>query len=219
MNFFKAEWSTIGEEVMGFINEFHQNSRLPKVITSSFLTLIPKVKNPKLLKEFHLICLIGSLYKILAKVLAHRLKGQLVSVISNNQTTFIPSRQILDGIVVLNEVVDYATKNKKKCLLRKLDFERAYDTVNWEFLAKTLTDMNFHPKWVKWMRACISGSSMSILVNGSPTSEFRMEKGLQQGDPFAPFLFTIVVEGLARMVGKAEALGIFRGFELVSGVG
>lgn len=214
LNFFKATWNIIKEDIMGFFKEFHLNASLPKALTSSFLALIPKVKNPSLLKEFRPICLIGSLYKILSKVLAKRLKDYLGSLISICQTAFIPQRQILDGIVVLNEIVESAKRRKSKCLLLKLDFERAFDTVSWSFLEKMMTKMNFHITWVRWMRACLFKSTMSVLVNGSPTEEFSVEKGLRQGDPLAPFMFIIATEGLARMVRKAGELGILKGFNI-----
>ncbi|GAU24569.1 hypothetical protein TSUD_149100 [Trifolium subterraneum] len=73
--------------------------------------------------------------------------------------------------------------------------------------------VEFHG-WMKWMRACIFEISMSILVNGSPTEDFKVQKGLRQGDPLSPFLFLIVTEGLTGMVRKAVDIGKFKGYKV-----
>ncbi|MCH85285.1 LINE-1 reverse transcriptase like, partial [Trifolium medium] len=129
-------------------------------------------------------------------------------------SAFLSGRQILDGVVVLNEVIDLAKRRKDKCLLFKVDFERVYDTVSWNFLERMMVKMGFAEKWMCWMRACIFNSSMSVLVNGSPTEDFKVGKGLRQGDPLSPFLFLIAAEGLTVMVKKAVDIGKFVGFKV-----
>ncbi|MCI24320.1 LINE-1 reverse transcriptase like [Trifolium medium] len=74
--------------------------------------------------------------------------------------------------------------------------------------------MKFPEKWLEWMRACIFTSSMSILVNGSPTEEFTIGKGLREGDPLSPFLFIIAAEGLTRLTQKVVEIGSFRAFRV-----
>ncbi|PNX99941.1 cysteine-rich receptor-like protein kinase, partial [Trifolium pratense] len=214
LNFFKACWVIVKFDVMNFLEEFHAKARLPKAVTASFLTLIPKKDHPQDLFDFRPICLIGSLYKILSKILANRLKRVLGKLISNGQSAFLPHRQIFDGVVVLNEVIDLAKRRKDKCMFFKVDFERAYDSVSWGFLDRMMTLMGFSAEWMSWMRACIFESSMSILVNGSPTDDFKVGRGLRQGDPLSPFLFLIVAEGLAGMMNKAVDIGKFKGFSI-----
>lgn len=120
----------------------------------------------------------------------------LHSIISSCQTTFIPHKQILDGTLVVNEVVDLAKRRKDQFLFLKVDFEKAYDSVNWSFLDYMMGRLGFDDKWRKWIKACIFSSRVSILVNGSPTGEIDIARGLRQGDPLALFLFLIVSEGL-----------------------
>ncbi|CAJ2641645.1 unnamed protein product [Trifolium pratense] len=96
----------------------------------------------------------------------------------------------------------------------KVDFERAYDTVNWNFLEYMMRRMGFDQHWLEWMRACIFNSSMSVLVNGSPTEDFLVGKGLRQGDPLSPFLFLIAAEGLTRLMQKAVDNSSFHGFKV-----
>lgn len=203
-NFIKSCWEIISPEVLSFFEEFHHLVRLLKAISASFLTLVPKCKNPQRLEEYRPISIIGSMYKLLAKVLAGRLKGVMRKVISETQNAFISGRNILDGVVVVNEVIDMAKRMKQQCLILKVDFQKAYDTVSWGYLDYMLRRMGFSEKWRGWMRECVSSNSISILVNGSPTEEFRAQKGIKQGDPLASFLFLIAAEGLAELVRKGE---------------
>lgn len=111
-SFYKQFWELIKGEVCAYIQEFFVNARFPKAVTASFIALIPKTDHPQSLSEYRPISLIGSMYKIVAKLLASRLKGCLGKVISNCQSAFLPRRQILDGVVVVNEVVDYVEKKE-----------------------------------------------------------------------------------------------------------
>lgn len=104
-NFIKAHWDLLKDDILGFVLEFQQNARLPKIIIASFIALIPKSNNPHPLKEFRLISLIGCLYKIIAKILASRLKVVLSRIISPCQTAFLPHRQILDRVLIANELL------------------------------------------------------------------------------------------------------------------
>jgi len=128
--FIKDFWPELKDDVMRFVSEFHRNGKLAKGINAMFIALIPKVDNPQRLHDFRPISLVGSLYKILAKVLANRLRVVLSSVVSETQSTFVKNRQILHGILIANEVVDEAHKLKKELLLFKVDFEKAYDSVD-----------------------------------------------------------------------------------------
>jgi len=115
---------------MHFLSEFHRNGQLSKGINCTFVSLIPKVDSPQCVNDFRPISLVGCMYKILAKVLANRLRKVIGSVISNSQSVFVHRRQILDRILVANEVVDEARKMKKELLLFNVDFEKAYVSVN-----------------------------------------------------------------------------------------
>ncbi|CAK8537008.1 unnamed protein product [Lathyrus sativus] len=210
--FIKRCWSFLKDDIFRYCNYFHSGGRISKSVTSSFLSLIPKSTNPVTLDDYRPICLVGCLHKIVSKLLASRLKKVLDRIISPCQSAFVPGRLMLDGVLVANEVMDYARKERKGCVLFKVDFEKAYDNVSWNFLRSMLTKMGFGSLWRKWMDNLIFQSKMSVLVNGSPTKEFEVEKGLRQGDPLSPFLFVIVAEGLAGLVRKSQELGEFEGF-------
>ncbi|XP_058786284.1 uncharacterized protein LOC131660936 [Vicia villosa] len=213
MEFFKNHWDILKEDLMKFVSDFHAKETLIKACTSSFITLIPKTPNPQNLSEYRPICLVGSLLKILSKLLAARLKLAIDRLISIKQSAFIKKRNIMDGVVVVNELMDLAKRDRRSCLIMKVDYEKAYDSVSWNYLRFMMKSMGFGCKWQKWMEACVFVSSMAVIVNGSSTNDFKVERGLRQGDPLSPLLFVIAMEGLTRLMEKAVETGDFKGFQ------
>ncbi|GJS75871.1 putative RNA-directed DNA polymerase [Tanacetum coccineum] len=133
------------------------------------------------------------------------------NMVGDVQNDFIKGRYILDGILLANETVEFIKRKKEKGLVFKVDFEKAYDSINWRFIIDIMKRMGFGSKWIKWVENCLKSATMSILVNGSPTEEFRLERGVRQGDPLSPFLFILAAEGLNAIVSEAVDKGIFKG--------
>ncbi|GAU16213.1 hypothetical protein TSUD_298450 [Trifolium subterraneum] len=132
----------------------------------------------------------------------------------NRQTAFVKDRQILDDILIANEAVDEACKFQKELLLFKVDFEKAYDSVDWGYLDAVMGRMSFPFLWRKWIKECVCSATASILVNGSPTDEFPLERGLRQGDPFSPFLFLLAAEGLNVLMKAMVESNVFTGYTI-----
>ncbi|GJS84297.1 RNA-directed DNA polymerase, eukaryota [Tanacetum coccineum] len=169
-----------------------------------------------MVKDFRPISLIGSLYKIIAKILANRLVGVLGDIVNEVQLAFIAERQILDGPFILNEILQWSKTKKKQSLIFKVDFEKAYDSVRWDFLDDILKKFGFGEKWCKWIQSCLRSSRGSILINGSPTKEVQFYKGLKQGDPLSPFLFILIMESLHLSFQRVVDNGMFNGIKLSS---
>jgi hypothetical protein len=146
--FFKKFWYLIKNKVRIFFNQFHGSEVLSRCLLSYFVTLIRKVKCPLSLKEYRPISLLGSLYKIISKVLAGRLSKVMNSVISKSQSTLLKGRHFVDGVMIVNEVVEVARLRKRECLILKVDFEKAYDSVEWIFLEYMLRMVGFMGKWI-----------------------------------------------------------------------
>jgi hypothetical protein len=177
--FVKKFWDLLKGDIRIMFDQFHGNATLPKSLLSYFVTLIPKVNSPSSLSDFMPISLLGCIYKIIAKVLEKRLAMVIDSLISTNQSAFIKGRNLVDGVVVVNEVVEMARKSKKECLIFKVDFEKAYDSVDWGFLEYMLQRLGFCAKWIDWIRVCVFAGNLSVLVNGVPTPEINIQRGLK----------------------------------------
>ena len=146
--FWQSCWDFVKEEILEIFKEFHEQSSFLKSLNNTFLVLIPKKDGAEDLGDFRPISLLGGLYKLLAKVLANRLKKLLGKVVSPTQNAFVLGRQILDASLIANEVIDSWQKRKEKWLICKLDIEKAYDSMNWQFLFKALQKMGFRSKWL-----------------------------------------------------------------------
>lgn len=103
-------------------------------------------------------------------------------------------------------------------MILKLDFAKAFDTIRWSFLFQTMDTFGFPEKWMNWIKSILSSEKILVLVNGSPTKEFDVKRGLRQGDPLSPLLFNISVEVLHLILQKAEFMGIIKGVRLGSGL-
>ncbi|GJS06705.1 RNA-directed DNA polymerase, eukaryota, reverse transcriptase zinc-binding domain protein [Tanacetum coccineum] len=212
--FYRRYWNILESDVVDAVTSFFHHGQFPKGSNSSFIALIPKTRDANMVKDFRPISLIGSMYKIIAKILANRLVLVLGDLVNEVQSAFIADRQILDGPFILNEIVQWCQSKKKQSLVFKVDFEKAFDSVRWDYLDDILRRFGFGEKWCSWIQSCLRSSRGSVIVNGSPTEEFQFHKGLKQGDPLSPFLFILVMETLHISFQRIVDAGMFKGIML-----
>jgi len=177
--FIKFCWEILRMDVMSAVKDFATKSHWPRGSTASFLCLVPKVENPLQLGEFRPISLVGCLYKIISKALSLHLKKVISKVIDVRQSAFLEGRGLLDSVLVENEVLEEYKRKKKSCVFFKVDYEKAYDSVSWEFLYYMLKRLGFCAQWIRWIKCCLEFGSVSVLLNGSPIGEFTLRKGLR----------------------------------------
>ncbi|KAK3225036.1 hypothetical protein Dsin_004898 [Dipteronia sinensis] len=124
---------------------------------------------------------------------------------------FVKWRQITDSLVFVEEIINKWKREKIWGLVVKLDFENAYDSVDYGFLDATIEGMGFGSKWRWWISDCISSPLLSVLDNESLTSQFDMEKGLRQDHLLSSSLFNIVIGGLRCLLQRADELCLVMG--------
>ncbi|XP_071741317.1 uncharacterized protein [Rutidosis leptorrhynchoides] len=146
------------------IRNFFVSCSMPRGANSAFFSLITKIHNPMLITDFRPISLVGCFYKTDTKILTNRLQGIIDKIISPVQTTFISGRQILDGPLMLSEIIDWYKRKNKKMLMFKVDFEKAYGSVNWEYLLSMLSILGYADKWCSWIRGCLFTARTRILL-------------------------------------------------------
>ncbi|GKC32682.1 RNA-directed DNA polymerase, eukaryota, reverse transcriptase zinc-binding domain protein [Tanacetum coccineum] len=153
-------------------------------------------------------------YQKLSSLLANRLVVVLGSLVNEVQSAFVADRQILDGPFILNEIFQWCKSKKEQSLVFKVDFEKAYDSVQWDYLDDILRKFSFGDKWRVWIQNCLHSSRGSVIVIGSLTEEFHFYKGLKQGDPLSPFLFILVMESLHVSFQRVVDACMFNGISL-----
>ncbi|RVW85281.1 Transposon TX1 uncharacterized 149 kDa protein [Vitis vinifera] len=213
---FQDCWDVIKEDLVRVFAEFHRSGIINQSTNASFIVLLPKKNMTKKISDFRPISLITSLYKIIAKVLSGCLRGVLHETIHSTQGAFVQGRQILDVVLIVNEIVDEKRHSEEEGDVFKIDFEKAYDHVSWDFLDHMLENKGFSPRWRKWMRDCLSTVSFAVLVNGNAKGWVKASRDLRQADPLSFFLFTLVVDVLSRMLLRADEKNSLEGFKVDS---
>uniref|UniRef100_A0A0A9BMP3 Reverse transcriptase domain-containing protein n=1 Tax=Arundo donax TaxID=35708 RepID=A0A0A9BMP3_ARUDO len=96
-------------------------------------------------------------------------------------------------------------------ILLELDFERLYDNVHFDFLEEVLILKGFTDKWIQWMKKLLQGGSENVMVNGKPGPYFETQKGLRQGHPLSPLLFSLVLNALSAMLNRGKEKNVLEG--------
>ncbi|KAJ9552677.1 hypothetical protein OSB04_016722 [Centaurea solstitialis] len=213
--FFKAAWGIVGNDVLLAIHNFFYRSHLPRELNHTLLCLLPKSPNASMVSDFRPIACCSVLYKCISKIIVERMKPYLDGLVSKTQSAFIPGRRIVDNILMAHELVSgyHLDRGPPRCAF-KIDLRKAYDMVNWRYLFNMLRGFRFHPALVRWVTELVSTPSYSIVINGESRGHFVGKRGIRQGDPLSPYLFTLVMEGFSMLFKQCiEEAGNF-GFHL-----
>ncbi|KAF5465338.1 hypothetical protein F2P56_015356 [Juglans regia] len=218
--FYQQNWDVVGSQVSESVLYVLNSKGNLDDINNTFITLIPKKKNCTKVSDFRPISLCNVLYKIISKTIANMLKKILPSIISQNQSAFIPGRLLSDNVIVAFETLHSMhckMASREGYMAMKLDMSKAYDRVEWSFLRAALCKMGFDFAWVELVMRCVESVSYSILVNGIPQSVFSPSRGIRRGDPLSPYLFIMCAEALGSMISKGVEEGVISGVPFARG--
>ncbi|CAI7920074.1 unnamed protein product, partial [Closterium sp. NIES-54] len=204
---FQYQWELLKKPVMSMVEEFVSSGKLPDVANEAVTILLYKKGEETDVRNYRPITLLTSIYKILAKVVATRMKAVLDQVISKEQFGFLPGRRLADAVSLVADMIETARNEGSDWYLLLIDFEKAYDSVRRGYMLETIGKLGFPPRFVGWIESLHKDVHIKLCINGWVGDQIQMQKGVRQGCPLAPYLFLCAVEPLSRLVEKKE-LGI-----------
>ena len=209
--FYKVFWKDVSSTLISALNYAYETGKLSITQRRGIIKLIPKKDaEPFFIKNWRPLTLLNSDYKIAAKSIANRLKPLLPDLINYDQTGFIRGRFIGENICLIDSVICYAKEINIPGLLLFLDFEKAFDTIEWPFIRKTFQHFGFGSSILKWLNLFYCCPESCVLNNGWASDFFGIQKGVRQGCPLSPYLFVLAVEVLAKAIRENKSIkGIF----------
>jgi hypothetical protein len=173
----------------------------------SLLTLIPKEADVVTIQKFRPIALTNFSFKIFSKCATNRLGLVSEDLISQNKTTYIKGRYILECVVSAHEIIHDVAHSSHSGFIFKLYYEKAYDKVNREFMFEMLESRGFSPRWLRILRSLLNKGSLGVRINDENTDFFLTGKRVRQEDPISPILFNFMADVFTRMLLKAATRG------------
>ncbi|CAI5956971.1 unnamed protein product [Closterium sp. NIES-65] len=215
---FEAHWDLLGKGFMALAKDFASTAVLSTEVKEAVTILLHKKGDKDQLNNYRPITLLNFTYKVLARVVADRMKKFLCRVLSPEQYSFLPGRRLTDAVRLVADIIDAARNGNEDWFLLLVDFKKAFDSVSRGYLFRTLRVMGFPERLVRWVEGLHAGTQTRLLVNGWMGDGVEVISGVRQGCPMAPYLFLYAVEPLAQLVLKRK-LGICKGSERLAYIG
>ena len=197
--FFKYFWAQLGPFFLQYINECQNRSKFSPTFLDGIITCLPKTgKQRNLIKNWRPISLLNTTYKIISSCITNRLRPILKNIISPEQNGFLEDRSINDCTRLMHDIINECNNKGLDGLILLVDFEKAFDSISWEYIAECLKHLNFGNNFINWIKMFQNGARSSILLNGHQTEPFELERSCRQGDPISPYIFILCTEFLTQ---------------------
>jgi hypothetical protein len=204
VEFYQSCWDIVKYDLMHLFHDWHSGNLNLYRLNFGMIILLQKIVDADVIQKYRPICLLQVLYKLITKVATPRVEPYMGKLISSCQTAFIKGRNIMDGVMSLHEILHEARRKKQQGVVLKLDFEKAYDKVDWDYLMKCIAQKGFCEEWCGKINSILRNGMLCVKINNTRGKDFGSHRGVRQGDPFSPFLFNIAAEGLAKMIQQAQ---------------
>ena len=194
------------QPLQNIMNKIITSGEIPETCKTACITLIPKEgQDTTLTKYYRPISLLNNDYKLFTEILVGRPKKVIQEFIHEDQSGFLPKRQIRDNVRTVLNVVEYLDKHpEKQAALIFLDAEKAFDNLNWNFLFRTLEELDFGENFLKWGKSIYTSQKAQIIINGEVSKPCEIQRGTRQGCPLSPLLFILVLELLNQGIRQDE---------------
>ena len=213
--FFKCFWKDLGHFLINSINYGFQKNEMSVTQREGIITCIPKGNKPKkYIKNWRPISLLNISYKIASGCIANRIKSVLPLLIGREQSGFMSERFTGDNIRQVYDILSLSLEQKRPGIMLLIDFEKAFDSVAWSFIEKTLTFFNFKNDMINWVRTFQTNIKSTVIVNGNPSLWFPIERGCRQGDPVSSYIFLLCSEIMAHMIRQNKNIKGYTLFDI-----
>ena len=205
--FYKFFWPELCPEMIASFNYAFHSGTLSISQKRGIISLIPKKdKDTSLLENLRPISLLNVGYKILTKVIAKRLEKLLPKIINPNQTGYVKGRYIGENVRLIQDIMFYTKRLNSPGIAIFLNFRKAFDSIEWEYLKAALEAFNFGPNLLNCIDVLYNKASSSVINNGHSSSFFRLQHGVRQGCPLSGLLFIIGIELFARALKNDQSI-------------
>uniref|UniRef100_A0A8C5PEB2 Reverse transcriptase domain-containing protein n=1 Tax=Leptobrachium leishanense TaxID=445787 RepID=A0A8C5PEB2_9ANUR len=201
VEYFKKFAPDLHPHLLATFNAIGEGTELPDSALMAHITVLPKSgRDPLLCDSYRPISLINADVKLLAKILATRLKTHLPSLVGSDQVGFIPGRMARDATTRALDAIRVARNSDTPLLLLSTDAEKAFDKVDWQYLFGTLEEMGVGRGFLTWLQALYRNPTARVRVNGALSHPVSIRRGTRQGCPLSPLLFALSLEPLLQSI-------------------